>query len=108
MIVSACGGVVDEVSGHLLPPLPPYNASGYFCEWKLRPPESMIDPHNRTGITLTVTVSGSLGNFDRSTVCVQRMRKQKYIEMNGQWSTNDTLIFMSKLMRVMNNNQFTY
>ncbi|XP_043273312.1 cubilin-like [Venturia canescens] len=75
-----CGGVIEETSGSLQPPLPPYNETSFYCLWKLRVPPAAIDPENRTEATLSVTISGSIGNYDsRSNACVYRL---KYIRVN--------------------------
>ena len=84
---SACGGRVQEASGNLYgPTIPPFNESSFVCEWKLRAPDTMLDRHNRTGTTLTVSIFGFIGNganTERS--CSQR---SKYIQVSGEYVDN--------------------
>lgn len=41
----------------------PFNETSFFCNWKLEPPEHMINLANVTGLTLTIKFTGSLGDY---------------------------------------------
>ncbi|EZA59389.1 Cubilin [Ooceraea biroi] len=68
-IPAPCGGNLREPAGNITGPRSlPFNESSYVCNWKLEPPESMIDLANNTGLTLTIKVSGFLGRTDNAAV----------------------------------------
>ncbi|KAH0948163.1 hypothetical protein HN011_006977 [Eciton burchellii] len=56
-----CGGHLREIAGNITSPSGlPFNESSYVCNWKLEPPESMIDLANNTGLTMTIKIIGFL------------------------------------------------
>ncbi|KAG7199007.1 hypothetical protein KM043_013159 [Ampulex compressa] len=60
-----CGGLIQEAQGVITPPQTlPFNASSFFCQWSLQPPESLTSMDNDTGLTLSVKVSGYVGGHE--------------------------------------------
>lgn len=46
------------MQGEIKAPPAPYNMSAYLCVWLIKPPESLIDYANYTGLTLTLRITG--------------------------------------------------
>ncbi|KZC14141.1 Cubilin [Dufourea novaeangliae] len=57
-----CGGVVKAVKGDLTAPIvQPFNASSYYCVWRMEAPDSLVNNGNNNGLTLTIMVTGFVG-----------------------------------------------
>jgi len=87
----ACGGHLREIAGNITSPSGlPFNESSYVCNWKLEPPESMIDLANNTGLTMTIKIIRFLSGSN-SVVQDLMMRSMprncllpQYIELQGK------------------------
>ncbi|XP_035743302.1 cubilin-like [Vespa mandarinia] len=53
-----CGGILTDIQGEIKGPPAPYNMSAYLCVWLIKPPESLINYGNYTGLTLTLRITG--------------------------------------------------
>ncbi|KAK2582770.1 hypothetical protein KPH14_005035 [Odynerus spinipes] len=56
-----CGGILTDVQGVLRAPPAPYNTTSYMCEWLIKAPDIFVNSANDTGLTLTVKVTGTIG-----------------------------------------------
>ncbi|XP_066598353.1 cubilin-like [Prorops nasuta] len=78
---SPCGALLKEAEGRLsVPSTLPFNETSYYCLWKLEPPENFISSTNDTGLTLSLKISGALGNRKSSTYCYNA---QSFIQVNS-------------------------
>jgi len=86
----ACGGHLREIAGNITSPSGlPFNESSYVCNWKLEPPESMIDLANNTGLTMTIKIIGFLsGSNNVQDLMMRSMPRNcllpQYIELQGK------------------------
>ncbi|XP_034938584.1 cubilin [Chelonus insularis] len=63
-----CGRIVDDVQGSLTAPsTPPFNQSTFFCQWTVKAPNSLLEESPGSGVTLSVTVSGTIGRYSLQT-----------------------------------------
>ncbi|XP_043479110.1 cubilin-like isoform X2 [Leptopilina heterotoma] len=63
-----CGGLMKDQKGSLsVPTTRPFNETAFYCQWKMEPPEEILPFTNETGITMTLKVSGIIGDTRQAT-----------------------------------------
>lgn len=59
----------------------PFNESSYFCQWIIKPPESLLS-NNNTGVTLSIMVTGVIGGI-RGLAFTKLCFNNQYISLKG-------------------------
>ncbi|KAK0075492.1 hypothetical protein PV325_006820, partial [Microctonus aethiopoides] len=64
-----CGGIMNNLEGTLsAPTTPPFNQTSFYCQWSVKAPETLFTEGSlENKLTLTITISGTIGRYSRQT-----------------------------------------
>lgn len=59
----------------------PFNETSFYCQWRMEPPEEILHFENQTGLTMTLKVSGIIGDTRQATR--NCLFYQQYVRVTG-------------------------
>lgn len=71
----------DRKGSLSVPTTRPFNETAFYCQWKMEPPEEILPFRNETGITMTLKVSGIIGDTRQATR--NCLFYQQYVRVTG-------------------------
>ena len=91
---SACGGLVREIRGSLsVPKYRPFNESAYYCQWKMQPPDELLFSMNNTGITMSLKITGIIGESRQpSRNCF--FNNKQHVSVTGKYFLVFSLLYL--------------
>lgn len=65
------------------PTTPPFNQTSFYCQWSVKAPEILFTEGSlENKLTLTITISGTIGRYSRQTRSCSYL--MKYIKVTGE------------------------